>query len=238
MRRKWEPYVDDLLRLVYRHEPIDQIAEAIGRSRSSIYSHAKHIGLVPDRIPFRPKLDRAIRHGLQHGWSDAEIARDFGCSREYVCERRRALGLPPSGQNDRYRDRVRRTTSRQLKDTGCRSLGELRVKVYRERAKAAGWPEDLRFRAVQILNALWDRGPMTRREIAEAIGMPWKGSRKSLVSNDPEGSYLAHLMKRGLVVQLKRAKQVIGRGNGRSVSVYTLAFDVQRNIPTEEREAG
>jgi DNA-binding IclR family transcriptional regulator len=94
--------------------------------------------------------------------------------------------------------------------------------AYKAFAKESGWPDDLRPRAVQILNLLASHGmPLTRKQIAEKIGMPWKGSRKSLHSNDKEGSYLANLQARGLVIKLgKIANTNCGRGSG--VSLYTL----------------
>jgi hypothetical protein len=67
---------------------------------------------------------------------------------------------------------------------------------------------------------------MTRPQIAEAVGMPWKGSRASLRSNDPEGSYLAHLIARGLVVDLGRL--VKEGGQGRNRHLYSLAIDVEK----------
>jgi hypothetical protein len=88
-----------------------------------------------------------------------------------------------------------------------------------------------------MLNAMWDNGPMTRRELADAIGMPWKGSRKSLVSNDPEGSYLAHLIARGLVVSLGRIKK--GKGRGHSCQVYSLPLWIERGeVKHEQAIAG
>jgi hypothetical protein len=81
---------------------------------------------------------------------------------------------------------------------------------------------------VQILDALAERGPMTKAQIAEAIGMPWRGrpSRRILKSRDQEGSYLAHLVKRGLVIQL-------GRVYGKRYQwhmVYSLSLATQRSF--------
>ena len=116
---------------------------------------------------------------------------------------------------------------------GLPNLAALRAAVFRDRARASGWPEDLRPRAVQILNALWDRGPMTRTEIALAIGLRinYGGPheiRKILKSNDAEGSYLAHLLARGLLVDLGRVGTVVGQGRGRSVHVYSLPLTIER----------
>jgi hypothetical protein len=143
------------------------------------------------------------------------------------------LGLPSNRGGERYRDRVRQKTREQLRKAGVESLANVRTKAFQDWAESCGWPRNLRPRHVEILNLLWEKGPQTRREIAAAIGMPWKGSRKSLVSNDPEGSYLAHLMRRGLVVCLGRL--VKGKGKGGSVCVYSLLLTVERK-PTERND--
>ncbi len=160
------------------------------------------------------------------GWSDSEIAAAFGADRHAVSGLRRRLGLPSNARSGRVRKKIADAMRQQCRREGVKNLAALRVKVFSQRARAAGWPEDLRPRAVQMLNLLWERGPQTRRQIAEAISMPWRGSRKSLVSNDPEGSYLAHLMRRGLVVSLGRV--VKGAGRGRSVHLYSLPLSIER----------
>jgi len=141
---------------------------------------------------------------------------------------RKRLGLPANTLSVHRRELIREKSAEQLRAAGLTTLAELRAPTFRQRALASGGPADLRPRAVQMLNALWDRGPMTRRELADVLGMPWKGSRKSLVSNDPEGSYLAHLTRRGLVVNLGRV--VRGTGSGHSACLYALAFDIERGV--------
>ncbi len=178
----------------------------------------------------------AARHAEE--LSDGEIAAAWNIvqsnpeakiDRRCVGDRRVRLRLPAHGPTtQRNRARVASKTREQLDRAGLGTLAEARREAFKARARAAGWPEDLRPRAVQILNLIWDRGPMTRREIAEAIGMPWHGSRGSLKSNDPEGSYLANLMKRGLVVCFERAGTVRGKGKGRSVNIYSLSTHIQR----------
>lgn len=185
----------------------------------------------------RDFLESFIRLKHAEGWSDAEIARVTMCDRHRIGELRRGLRLPSNKDNERHRNRVRRKTERQLEREGVPTLAALRSKVFHERARAAGWPDDLRPRAVQILNVLWEKGPRTRRQLCDDIGMPWKGSRKSLVSNDPEGSYLAHLVARGLVVILPRAHRVTGKGRGRSQNLYSLPLFIQRGPIDEESHA-
>jgi hypothetical protein len=132
------------------------------------------------------------------------------------------------------RQKVAEKTRQQLQRAGLPSIGHLRVEAFKKYARDHGWPEDLQVREVQILNAMWDRGPMTRREIAAAIGMPWKGTRKSLMGNRIGGSYLATLMRRGMVVNLGRivkhpdAGKGGRAGQGKNCCVYSLSPTVQR----------
>lgn len=180
----------------------------------------------------REQLKAFIREKHSLGWPDAEIARVFQpkTSREWISEVRRSMGLPCNALSEYRINKIREKTKEQIEKAGVKSLANIRTLAFREYARRNGWPEDLRPRAVQILNVLYQRGPMTRREIADAIGMPWKGSRKSLVSNDPEGSYLANLAKRGLVIVLHRARKIHGQGKGRSLNVYALPLHVERQI--------
>jgi hypothetical protein len=227
-RRHWTEQERELLRAQFRKVPAEVIGKQMGRTARMVYQCAWAMGLsMPQR--FRaPDMVAYIREKNAVGWSDSEIAESRRVDRHAVTIVRKELGLPSNAQGDRTRRKLRDALYRQLARVGVRTPGEWRVKIFRDRARAAGWPEDLRPRAVQILNALWDRGPMTRREIAEAIGMPWKGSRKSMTSNDTEGSYLAHLIARGLVIVFIRAGKVTGKGKGRSVNIYSLPLDVQR----------
>lgn len=215
------------------HRPATEVARELGRPLYAVYRMRDALGLTRKRASFGPDFRRFLlaKHAL--GWSDAEIAAAWGCERHAVGDYRERLGLPTNRASEHLRERVRRKTAEQLAAAGVESLGELRAVVLARRAREAGWPDGLTFREVQMLNALWDRGPMTRRQIADAIGMPWKGSRKSLVGNVPGGSYLAHLQRLGLVVRLGRIVKVdVGKGprsgQGKSVNVYSLPLTIQR----------
>lgn len=232
-RRNWSPEELAELKRLYGRMPAAEVARRLGRKVRSVWNAAKHYGLArrcPRLVTDARFLD-GVRRLHAEGLTDTEIAGRLGTERHTVCKARNRLGLPAVGWTERRRELVRRRTATQLAAAGVPTLGALRVKVFRDRARAAGWPDDLRPRAVQILNALWDGGPMTRRELADVVGLPWRGSRKSLCSNDPEGSYLAHLMNRGLVICLGRLNKVTGRGRGHSTCVYTLSFAVQRRKP-------
>jgi hypothetical protein len=209
------------------------VAEELGRTLTSIYQLRDRLGLCKKANRYGPEFEAFIREKHALGWSDAEIAAAHGngCERHTVGAWRKRLGLAVNTLSEHRRRKVAAKTREQLKRAGLPSIGYLRVKAFRDRARVAGWPEDLRPRAVQILNALWEHGPLTRRQLADIIGMPWKGTRKSLCSNDPEGSYLAHLINRGLVISLHRAHKITGKGRGRSVNLYSLPLWIERKVP-------
>ena len=219
-----------ILRCYYGRWPAARIASAVGRTLRSVFRQANLLGLAKT-IRHTTSADHArIAELAQQGLCNRCIGREIGLSRGAVRKWRARLGVPPvasGGSVDsclRCKERVRVNTREQLARCGAKSLGEVRVMAFRKYACDAGWPEDLRPRAVQILNLLYHEGPKTRKEIAAAIGMPWKGSRKSLHSNDREGSYLAHLIARGLVVCLGRC--VRGRGKGLSTCRYAVPVGV------------
>lgn len=229
--RFWTDEEIDKLRTLFGTMTAAEVGKRIGgRSERSVHHMADRLGLTTKRRNIRPAIEAVIRRRHPLGWSDAEIAEEAGTNRRYVTSIRGDMGLPANTFSEHRLAKIKRKTQEQVRRAGCESLAEVRAKAFRDYAKACGWPEGLRPRAVQILNALWEHGPMTRREITEAVGMPWKGSRKSLVSNDPGGSYLAYLIRRGLVISLPRARQVLGQGMGRSQNIYMLS-------PTIKREA-
>lgn len=213
------------------------VAAELRRSIKAVHQAAFKLGITGKKAPRSPEMDSLIRNLHAQGWSDSEIAAEYNrrhpetmpITRHRVGEIRAEFGLGSNRLADRQRDRVRQKTREQLRLAGAASLAEIRAKVFHDVAERNGWPRDLRPRAVQILNALWVHGPMTRRQIARAVGMPWKGSRKSLVSNDPGGSYLAYLIRRGLVVSL--GKLAKGKGKGRSAQIYALPLGIERRIP-------
>jgi len=225
-RHVWTDEETAFLRPHYHKTPARLIAAHLGLTERKVYAKAWRIGLCISQRIKAPGFVEYFKRKHAEGWTDSEIARAKRVDRHGVTSLRKRLNLPSNAFSQRRRDQVRQKTKEQLAKAGVSSLGKLRTQVYRQRAREAGWPEDLRFRAVQILNLLWDQGPQTRKQIAAAIGMPWKGSRKSLVSDDPEGSYLAHLMARGLVVSLGRIAK--GKGQGHSCCVYSLPLTIER----------
>lgn len=231
-----------IIRRDYRKIPAPEIARAIGRSASAVYQTAKRLGLsIPQRIT-APAFVAYLREKHALGWSDTEIAASYGgVDRHCIPVIRQRLGLPSVLFSQHQRDKVRRKTTEQLRAAGVESLGALRAKILKERSAKAGWPADLPWRAGQILTLLWEHGPMTRVQIVEAIrpDLIGKCTRKrmnqALNDNDAwhgkrhANSYLATLIRRGLVVSLGRVvrKHEPKRGNF-NVVMYSLPLGIQR----------
>lgn len=230
-----KPYTDAelaVLRQAFGIRTAACVAKSLGRTASSVYQAWARLGLSQKRRNPGP-LRRFIRAKHRLGWSDNEIAEAWcaehpgqSAARECVCDHRRRLGLGSNRLSKHCRARVAKKTQEQCDKAGVKSLAEVRRLAFNQFAERHGWPADLRPRAVQILDLLYQHGPKTRRQIAEATGMSWIGSRSSLKSNDPEGSYLAHLIARGLVV--RTLKSVKGRGKGGSCDLYSITPHVRR----------
>lgn len=229
-RRFWTDAERAIVREHYRAKGAPAVARMLRRTTKAVHQEARTLGLcIPQR--FRaPDMVAFVRSKNGAGWSDSEIAEARRCDRHAVSHLRKSLGLPSNARGERFKAKIRDGTRRQCSEWGVPNLAALRGKVFRDRAREAGWPEDLRLRAVQMLNVLWERGPQTRRQLCDAIGMKWLGSRKSLVSNDPGGTYLTYLIKRGLVISLGRIGTVHGKGKGRSVQVYSLPLFINRGV--------
>lgn len=239
-RRRWSGRENAILRRDYGRLPTAEVAASLGRPVSQVHRRAFGLGLCFQR---RVEVDEAflarVRELNTQGYPDEEIAGVLGCNRRTVHRHRHALGLPDQSHSQRARQAIRERTARQLEAAGLPTIGHLRVRAYRDFASRHGWPEDLRPRSVQILDLLASTGvPLTRRQIADGLGMPWKGSRASLRSNDPEGSYLAHLTARGLVLRLPRV--VKGACKGGACDAYALgsaALAILRERAALEQEA-
>jgi len=154
------------------------------------------------------------------GKTDTEIARLVGLNRCYVQRvRSRRLGLPVAAG-------VREAQRRVGLGQGVRGRGWAKILAGRQgrrrEAAASGWPQGLLLTETRILDALALHGPMTRKEIADAIGLPWTNSINVFhAGNAPGGNYLRHLVKTGLVVRLCPIAGVV-RG---VVWVFSLSFD-------------
>lgn len=223
--RPWTAEEIEIVRTCYLTTPRAELSARLDRSIVSIYDQAVKLGVTHFRVAWDEAKIERLKELNAAGWSDSDIAVEFGADRHSVSLKRKRLGLrcnacsmgtPSERELQKTRDGVRR----QLQRLGLSHLSELRTLAFTRFARDNGWPEDLRPRAVQILNLLATKGePMPRRAIADGIGMPWRGSKNSLLSNDPEGTYLATLIKRNLVVKVG-VRRVPGKN--KLETLYTL----------------
>lgn len=215
------------LRKLWTDHSAKEIAVKLNRSVSSIFSAIDRYKLPRKGHRWPQETLDLVRRMNGRGLSDMEISREIkSLSRDQVHHIRMRLKLttPEEAKQRGYR----RALDGQRKTLGIKSAGELRQVSFRRYAVKHGLPEDLRPRAVQMVYAMAQCGAMTRRQIAEKIGMPWKGARKSLVSNDPEGTYLSNLMSRGIVFCLPRIVQA--GGQGQNISLYDLTLEWRERI--------
>lgn len=222
----WLPGEEATLRRFHTKASAAQLAAVLNRPIGSVRNRLYLLGLSKQRrIKHGASLDALLREKHAIGLSATETASELKINRRTVSARWEKLGLANQRFNERHRAKLRAKTLARLERDGLPSMGHIRKAAWAKQARELGWPEDLRPTTVQVLEALHRCGPLTRREICEEIGLPWHGSRRSLKTRDPEGSHLAHLAARGLVVNL--GKQFKLRGRGRSQCVYALAEGVQ-----------
>ncbi len=224
--RLWTHKEESTLVRLYKTMPAWQIAKQLDRSTQAVHLRADLLGLTAKRdCKEIQKRREIIKKYHSQGWSQSEIAAKAGVSRRTVGQILQKLGLQTNGRNERYRKRVARNTIKQCQRAGVSSLGELRALRLKQFSAKVGWP-GVSARAAQIANALYAMGPMTRKQIAEAIGVRWKGSRKTLGNNRVPGhSYMAELERAGYVVRLTKAKK--NSGKGFNENIYFIALEAE-----------
>jgi hypothetical protein len=227
--RRYTDEEKQLLRELYPTHTAAQIAERLHgspRAAKAVYRLACSLGLA--KCPHhQPETVDKVRAALADGLTDADAGRRLGMTRWQVTHiRRTRLKLPKNAEA--ILAAQRRGVESQARALGVTVGGGLRKLAYRVYAAQNGWPDDLRPREVQVLNALAARGvPMTRLELAQAIGMRTdrvgaNGTLALLSGNGPGGTYTASLLRRGLLAVIKRASHVAGQGRGKSRSLYHL----------------
>lgn len=203
------------------------IAKKLGRNVRSIYNHAYRlgVGVKHDKKAIAKRKAKMVALHAK-GYSGQEIADGVGLTRRTVQQHLTRMGLSANGRNERYRKRVAKRTKQQCRDAGVKNLAEVKALEVRKLASALGWPDHLSLRALQIVELLYVRGPMTRKQIAAAIGMRWMGSRKTFSnSRVPGGSYMAELLQAGLLVRLQSA--ITHKGKGNHEDVYMVGLEIE-----------
>jgi hypothetical protein len=233
--RLTEKEKEEIKRRLRAGETLVSIAAASKRSMQPILKIKNELGLVRRLVPMDGEFMDFIRQGNRLGWTDIEITCAYQklfpgyaiIDRHTTSKYRRQMELPDNRTSPHMIARVRENTRRQCAAAGVLHLGELRAVVLRSRVEKSGWPKDLLFRQVQILDALYERGPMTREEICAAIGMRWKGPKTEMIANGRGTTYLSDLMRRGLVTSLGRKFNTGGKG--KNTCIYSVPIWIERS---------
>lgn len=242
-RTLWTPAEDAVLLAEYRTTPAPVLAARLGRGLSGVYRRAEV--LMGKRIKthrWGAAVFARFRRLHAEGLPDRVIGETLGMTTDQAkAIRRERLKLPCNPD----RESKRRGVQKQLKTLGLTSPVQLRTRAFRRFAERRGWPPDLRPREVQILEVL-AAGPLTRRQLAEALGLRAIGARNALKSSsgakpgagEYKTTYLSELMGRGLVTYQNRSEPTGRQGHGRLPGLYWLtpaALDVMINRvkPTE-----
>jgi len=207
----------DYIREHYGQQHVRQIAKKLKRTTGAVHRIASKHGFTiqPRTDPTAEVLD-LIRNLNAKQWSDTRISREIGCERHFVSRHRKAMGLPCQAKNP---ESVRRAIDNQRKTLGVRTGGELRQYAYRQFAIESGWPDTMRPRQVQILNILARSGvPMTKKELADEMVI----TPKTFSNGNGRSSYMGELVRQGFVIRIRRGKQILGKGSGKSVDYYAL----------------
>lgn len=212
----------------YRRMSVPEMAARLRRSPGMVQNKKDELGLCKPKHKDGGELDQLIR-AKHEQWTDGEIAEAFGCAREVVSWRRRKMGLPNIWAKARGKEIRRKALINQRATLGVRDVAEFHQWCRNRYAKAHGWPEGLRPRQVQILNAIWERGPMTKQELCEFLGVRWNGSRRTLRGQKRGETFISGLIKRGLLVDLGRVYRPGGKGFNQHV--YSLSMNIQRKEP-------
>lgn len=193
-------------------EQINTIVFAGARKLSSLYQLVERLDL-PQKFPRYSELQiMCFEHLHAEGHTDSEIGRRMRVKRRNVGCLRVRLGLP---QNTAAIKAAQRQAVRtQFERLGIRHGGDLHRLGYQRFAIANGWPADTSPRGVQILNVLAARGPMTRHDLAVAIGATAHDDQRKLLSGTARqhGSYTAELLASGLITHIRRNSGVFRKG--------------------------
>jgi len=235
---KWTTQEIALLRDHYGKLSARAVARKLQRSSSSIYQQAARMGLSQRRPDiYGAEFTNFIRAKNALGWSDSSIAEAWGkihstpVNRHTIGSRRAELNLPCNKTSQHQRDKCANRTRQQCAAAGVQSLAEIRSQQFKRYACNNGWPADFPPRCVQIMNAIYEQGPMTRREMCDSIGARWNGSRRTFKAKLPGQSYPAFLARRGFLTRIRKGRRITGQGKGRSCDLYVIPLNIKRGEP-------
>jgi hypothetical protein len=211
-----------LLRQLWGTLPAIEIAVRMGRTVLSVSRRAHELGLCR-RHKRLSDYGRRIRSLHARGHTDNEIARRLGISTGSLHHWMRQHGLEANGKRPEiFREVKRREYRRVWREV---SLTDARCLVHAAAAAARGWPQARSPQQADVLDVL-EGGPKSGREIAAALGQPWRDEGSAAVS-----AHLRYLAKKGLIADSQSP------ADGR-MTIYRLADGVRRHVAARERGEG
>jgi hypothetical protein len=212
-RRRWTQEELSFVAEHYQARGCEYCAKQLGKSTSAVYNQAfaRDFGKRQQFIPTKDVI-AAIKKLHPKGYTDAAIAawlrnrHSTPVERHRINRLRESLGLKSNKNSDLRRKQVAAKTREQLKQSGCSSLAEYRVRIWNQWKRELGWPEDLTVRAVQALEVFYSLGhgiPITRLDLCKAMGIESK-SRTDPKSNAKGGTVLAELIRAGFIGSVHR----------------------------------
>lgn len=229
--RPWTAYQDDFLRMWWGRVWTKKLADLMDRDAREVSIRAFELGIAGRRPNgyVSPDEEATIRRLAAEGYSITAIGERIGINRHFVSDAMRRLGIRVNRHGPHFHDHHRAMQSKQRSTLGITNPAELRALAYRRFARERGWPEDLSPRQVQILDALYDHGPMGRRQMCELIGMRWIGRKSMSGARLPGNSYLADLLLRGVVFAIKKGFRISGEPLS---DLYFIGPEIKRGDPT------
>jgi hypothetical protein len=235
MRRTWTTGEEKIIRELYGKITAGRLAVKMGRTRRSVEQRAQKLGLTFDRsAELGRSFYRFLRKHHAEGWSDTEIAREWGACVCTVHKYRRKLKLPSNRHHPRQVARTTKANRAIWKSCGGKSPGVFRWQNRRLAMARSGWPIGLSALEVRVLDQL-ESGPKTSRQIRAGMGRRIDSVTAGIQTRKGV-SILKSLIKRGLVVcRGKRMGQIPGQLFNQPV--YALADGVQRSRPRMQEAA-
>ena len=213
--RRYSEAEYEAIRQRYPKEGSVRLAMDLGRAPGSIVAVAAHLGVSFHRR-WTSDEDRLLKGLHREKKSYRQISTRLDRSTSAIGKRLQDLGL-----THRYDPAQRRRKLAAIHEPGPSSV-ETRWARVRLKLGEHGWPPDLNPKEIKILNGIAERGPMTRRQLAELTDEPRAHDVRYQLRGHGGRSAIARLLARRLLVR------VIIQGESRHrAAVYAMPLDAQ-----------
>lgn len=121
---RWTREQDAHLLAAYEHQPVDEIAAALGRTNRAVVNRAHRLGVCKKVAKHGPGvLERICAHYTEHSGKPVELqalADEMGVTRHWIARKAREMGLtdPSRDKPDRVRAQCRENSKRRIKENG------------------------------------------------------------------------------------------------------------------------